>query len=157
MIHTTAGVAALVVALWIGARHDFLCPDSGNVMEHRPASLTLVVVGGTFLWMGWFGFNAGSAFSAAALASSTAVATQIASVTCATVVSLLDWHHTGSNPSVAEIVNGAIAGLAGVTPAAGYLTPGAACVLGVILGFGSYFSVRLIRFRLRIDDALDVR
>jgi Amt family ammonium transporter len=150
VIHTSAGAGALVSAVLVHPRLGFT--ESHGHFE--PSNIPLACVGGAFLWMGWFGFNAGSALSSTFVASTVVANTQIASSACAAV-----WLVCASiygRPNVEDILNGAIAGLAGITPAAGYISPLASMILGLVLGLASYFSVGLIKFRLHIDDALDV-
>jgi Amt family ammonium transporter len=107
------------------------------------------------LWFGWFGFNAGSALTAGPLASNALLTSQIASATAGMVWLVLSWKKS-KKPSVTGVITGAIAGLAGVTPAAGYISPQSAFFLGIILGFASYYGILLFKQKLRIDDALDV-
>eukprot|EP01147_Barroeca_monosierra_P008619 gene8619-1032_t len=150
VIHTSAGASSLVAAIMVHPRIGFM--DSHGHFE--PSNIPIACVGGAFLWMGWFGFNAGTALSSTYIASSVIANTQIASTTCACVWLALAWYR--GRPNVEDILNGAIAGLAGVTPAAGYIDTLSAMLLGVALGLGSFFSVELIKFRWHIDDALEV-
>ncbi len=148
VIHTSAGAGSLVAAVLVHRRVGF--GDS----HMPPSNIPIACVGGAFLWMGWFGFNAGSALSSTYLAASVVANTQIASSVCACVWLVLAWSR--GRPNVEHILNGAIAGLAGITPAAGYVSPLSAMIIGLILGITSFFSVGLIKNRWRIDDALDV-
>eukprot|EP00053_Salpingoeca_punica_P013386 m.120945 g.120945 ORF g.120945 m.120945 type:complete len:457 (+) comp16190_c0_seq1:587-1957(+) len=150
VIHTTAGVSAVVCALYLGRRREFI-EQKGMV---PPSNIPLVCVGGALLWMGWFGFNAGSALTSGSEASAVVSSTQIASAAASIVWLFLSWHH--DKPNVIEVLNGAIAGLAGITPMAGYITPFESFFAGLILGFSSYFSLQFLRFRLLLDDAVDV-
>ena len=149
VIHTSAGMASLACALVLGRRKNF-SPEIAI-----PHNIPLAVIGATLLWLGWFGFNAGSALASGSLAAVAFINTQIGSSTCTIVWVLLSWVRTGKPSSVAAI-NGAISGLAGITPAAGFITPQAAFFLGIALGFGSYYGIVLLKERLKIDDALDV-
>ena len=149
VIHVSAGMAALASALVLGRRKGF----GPEIMV--PHNLPLAAMGATLLWLGWFGFNAGSALASGALAASALLATQIGACTCALVWVILSWKRTGK-PTVSAVINGAISGLAGVTPAAGFISGQWAFVLGIVLGFASYYGIVLIKERLKIDDVLDV-
>lgn len=151
VIHTSAGAAALVLALVLGRRKGFEKVKG----EFPPHSIPLATLGGCLLWMGWFGFNAGSSYSSGALASNTVMVTQMASATSGVVWMLAGWAHM-KRPCIVHIINGGIAGLAGVTPASGYITVQSAFILGLILGLSSYGSLCLLKHKLKIDDALDV-
>ena len=149
VIHVSAGMAALASALVLGKRKGF----GPEIMV--PHNLPLAAIGATLLWLGWFGFNAGSALASGALAASALLATQIGAATCALVWVCLAWKRTGK-PTVSAVINGAISGLAGITPAAGFISGQWAFVLGIVLGFASYYGIVLIKERLKIDDVLDV-
>ena len=149
VIHTTAGMAALAAGLVFGRRKNF----GPQIMV--PHNLPLAVVGATMLWLGWFGFNAGSAVAANGVAGNALLTSQIGASTSTLVWLFLSWKRSGK-PSIAAVINGAIAGLAGVTPAAGYISGESAFILGIILGFGSYYGIVLFKEKLKIDDALDV-
>lgn len=149
VIHTSAGMGSLAAALVLGRRKGF----SPEIMV--PHNIPLAVIGASLLWVGWFGFNAGSALSSGTLASYALINSQIGAATCTLVWVFLSWART-KKPSTVAAINGAISGLAGITPAAGFITPQAAFVLGIILGFGSYYGIVLLKERLKIDDALDV-
>ena len=149
VIHTSAGLASIAAALVLGRRRNF-GPD---IMV--PHNIPLAVLGASLLWIGWFGFNAGSALSSGSLAANTLLVTQIASVTSALVWLFLSWKRSGK-PSTTAVINGAISGLAGVTPASGFITAQSSFFLGIVLGFASYFGILLIKERFKIDDALDV-
>jgi Amt family ammonium transporter len=150
VIHTTSGVSALICGIVLGHRKDF---DKYHG-EFPPSNLPLAALGGALLWTSWFGFNAGSALSSGPLAVSTVVATQRAAVCSGVVWLILSWIR--HKPSAVAVLNGVIAGLAGITPASGYIDPQFGTVIGVILGLASYFSIILFKIKLRIDDALDV-
>ena len=115
----------------------------------------MAATGAGLLWVGWFSFNGGSALTSGALASSTLITTHIAGATSSVAWLFLDWAHLG-RPTFVGVINGALSGLAGVTPAAGYITPQAGFSVGLMCGAGSYFGVLLFKELLRIDDALDV-
>lgn len=149
VIHTSAGMASLAAGLVLGRRKNF----GPQIMV--PNNLPLAVIGATMLWLGWFGFNAGSALASNGVAGNALLTSQIGASTCTMVWLFLSWKRSGK-PSVAAVINGAISGLAGITPAAGYITGDAAFVLGIVLGFGSYYGIVLFKEKLRIDDALDV-
>jgi Amt family ammonium transporter len=149
VIHTSAGLASIAAALVLGRRRNF-GPD---IMV--PHNIPLAVLGASFLWIGWFGFNAGSALASGSLAANTLLVTHIGSVTSAIVWLFLSWRRAGK-PSTTAVINGAVSGLAGVTPAAGFITAQSSFLLGIVLGFASYYGILLIKERLKIDDALDV-
>ena len=149
VIHTSAGLASIAAALVLGRRRNF-GPD---IMV--PHNIPLAVLGASLLWIGWFGFNAGSALASGSLAANTLLVTHIGSVTSAIVWLLLSWRRAGK-PSTTAVINGAVSGLAGVTPAAGFINAHSSFQLGIVLGFASYYGILLIKERLKIDDALDV-
>ena len=138
----------MICGIVLGQRKDF---DKYNG-EFPPSNLPLAALGGALLWTSWFGFNAGSALQSGALAVSTVVATQRAAVTSGVVWLIISWIR--HKPSATAVLNGVIAGLAGITPASGYIDPQYGAVIGVILGFTSYLSIFLFKHKLRIDDAL---
>jgi ammonium transporter, Amt family len=149
VIHTSAGLGSLAAALVLGRRKNF-GPD---IMV--PHNIPLAVIGATLLWIGWFGFNAGSALASGGLAANTLLVTHIASATSAMVWIALSWKRSGK-PSTTAVINGAIAGLAGVTPAAGFISPQNSFILGIVLGLASYYAILLLKEHWKIDDALDV-
>lgn len=149
VIHTSAGLASLAAALVLGRRKNF-GPD---IMV--PHNIPLAVIGATLLWIGWFGFNAGSALASGSLAANTLLVTQIAASTSALVWIALSWKRSGK-PSTTAAINGAIAGLAGVTPASGFISAQSSFFLGIVLGFASYYAILLFKEHWKIDDALDV-
>lgn len=149
VIHTSAGLGSLAAALVLGRRKNF-GPD---IMV--PHNIPLAVIGASLLWIGWFGFNAGSALASGSLAANTLLVTHIASATSAMVWIGLSWKRSGK-PSTTAVINGAIAGLAGVTPAAGFISAQNSFLLGIVLGFASYYAILLLKEHLKIDDALDV-
>ena len=149
VIHTSAGMGALAAALVLGRRKDF----GPSIMV--PHSIPLAVLGSSLLWLGWFGFNAGSALASGGVAGNTVINTHMASAVSALIWVGLSWKRTGK-PSVIAAINGAIAGLAGITPASGYVSVENAFVIGIAVGLASYLGVILLKDRLKIDDALDV-
>jgi len=140
---------ALAAALVLGRRKDF----GPSIMV--PHSIPLAVLGSSLLWLGWFGFNAGSALASGGVAGNTVINTHMASAVSALIWVGLSWKRTGK-PSVIAAINGAIAGLAGITPASGYVSVESAFIIGIAVGIGSYLGVLLLKERLKIDDALDV-
>jgi ammonium transporter, Amt family len=149
VIHTSAGIGALAAALVLGRRKDF----GPSIMV--PHSIPLAVLGSSLLWLGWFGFNAGSALASGGVAGNTVINTHMASAVSALIWVGLSWKRTGK-PSVIAAINGAIAGLAGITPASGYVSVENAFIIGIAVGLASYLGVLLLKDRLKIDDALDV-
>jgi len=149
VIHTSAGMGALAAAIVLGRRLNY----GHSIMV--PHSIPIAVLGSSLLWLGWFGFNAGSAYSAGALSGITIINTQIASAIAALIWVGLSWMRTGK-PSVIAAINGAIAGLAGITPASGFVSVEHAFVIGIAVGLVSYLGVLFLKEKLKIDDALDV-
>ena len=149
VVHATAGTAALVCALVVGKRRGF--PAS----LHPPHSPILTMVGACMLWVGWFGFNGGSALGAGSSASMALLVTHIAAATASLVWMFIEWFRFG-RPSLVGSVTGMVAGLATVTPASGFIGVPGGLILGVTGGVACYLAVDLIRVRLRIDDSLDV-
>ena len=120
--------------------------------EFPPSNLPLAALGGSLLWTAWFGFNAGSALASNSLAVSTVVTTQRAAVFSCVVWLIISWIR--HKPSAVAVLNGVIAGLAGITPASGFINPVYGAILGIIFGVMSYLSILLLKNKLRIDDAL---
>ena len=149
VIHTSAGMGALAAALVLGRRKDY----GPSIMV--PHSIPLAVLGSSLLWLGWFGFNAGSALASGGVAGNTVINTHMASAVSALIWVGLSWMRTGK-PSVIAAINGAIAGLAGITPASGYVSVEHAFAIGIAVGLGSYMGVLFLKDRFKIDDALDV-
>ncbi len=149
VVHTTAGVSALVVALLLGRRNGF--PEKA-MLPHSP---TLVMMGGALLWVGWFGFNGGSALAATDDASTAIINTHAAAATAALMWIAIEKIAFGKSTGIG-FATGAIAGLAAITPAAGSIAPGAAIIFGLLAAPLCYFAIRLIKHRFRIDDSLDV-
>ena len=149
VIHTSAGMGALAVALVLGRRKNY----GPTIMV--PHSIPIAVLGSSLLWLGWFGFNAGSALASGGVAGNTVIVTHMASAVSALIWVGLSWVRTGK-PSVIAAINGAIAGLAGITPASGYVSVEHSFVIGIAIGVMSYMGVIFFKDRLKIDDALDV-
>lgn len=149
VVHITAGSAALAAALALGRRLGF---GSAALEGHN---LPLGVLGGFLLWLGWFGFNGGSALAASSVAVNAVVTTNTAAAAGALMAMLLTWLHIGK-PSLVMAVNGSLAGLVAITANAGYVSPLSALAIGTIAGVVTFYSIRLIKHRLGIDDALDV-
>ena len=148
VVHISSGVSALAAALVIGKRHGF------GSEPMPPHNLPLTVTGAAMLWVGWFGFNAGSALSSGALATSAFVVTHTATATAALAWMLTEWLSRGK-PTVLGAASGAVAGLVAITPASGYVGPLSAIVIGVVGGFLCYNACNL-KSRLGYDDSLDV-
>lgn len=147
VVHTSAGVSAIAAALVIGRGKDF-----GKAS--RPNNVPFVILGTAILWFGWFGFNAGSALAANALAVNALVGTNLAAAASGVSWMLVDWTRKG-RPSAVGMAVGAVCGLAAVTPAAGFVGPGAAIVIGIVAGIFCNFVANW-RARSTLDDSLDV-
>ena len=149
VVHITAGVAALVAALVIGKRKGF--------PEHAmpPHNLTMTVTGAGMLWVGWFGFNAGSALAANGDAGMAMLVTHISAAAGSLAWMAMEWIRHGK-PSVLGIVTGMVAGLGTITPASGFVGPGGALVIGLTAGVVCYLATQAIKQKFRIDDSLDV-
>lgn len=148
VVHISAGVSALAIAMVIGARKGF----GTDPME--PHNIPTTVIGAALLWFGWFGFNAGSALAANGVAANAFVTTNTSAAAAATTWMLLSWRQRA--PSALGIVTGAVAGLAAITPAAGFVTPLAAVPIGVVAAFAGYYAILLVRGSKKVDDSLDV-
>ena len=149
VVHVTAGVSALVVAWQLGPRAGF--PDQ----VRPPHAPWLVMVGASMLWVGWFGFNAGSALSAGADAGMAMLVTHISAAVASLVWLVIEWLRYGK-PSLVGLVTGTIAGLATITPASGFVGPAGGVVLGLAGGILCYLFVDIVKHWFRIDDSLDV-
>jgi Amt family ammonium transporter len=149
VVHTTAGISALVAALLLGRRQGF---PKTLMLPHSPA---LTMAGAGLLWVGWFGFNGGSALAAGDGAASAIIATHAAACTAALAWLAIERVSVGK-PTTVGFATGAVAGLATVTPAAGYISPGAAIVLGILAAAFCYPMIQVIKQKLKIDDSLDV-
>ncbi len=150
VVHTTAGLAALVIAIVIGKRKVFL---KNNMSP--PHSPVLTMIGASMLWVGWFGFNGGSALAADYTASSAILVTHIAAALGALSWIIIEWIRFGK-PSLVGMVTGMVAGLATITPASGFVGVQGALILGLSGGFLCYVAVDIIRIKMKIDDSLDV-
>jgi Amt family ammonium transporter len=148
VVHITSGVSALVCALYLGKRVGY--PAEGM----RPHSLVLSVVGACLLWVGWFGFNAGSALAASGLASSAFVATHFAAAAAALSWMLVEWFHSGK-PSMLGGISGAVAGLVAITPASGFVKPMPALLIGFLAGLFCFWMVTAVKRFFGYDDTLD--
>jgi len=149
VVHVTAGVSALVIAKMLGPRDGF--PDH----VHPPHAPWMVMIGAAMLWVGWFGFNAGSALSAGTDAGMAMLVTHISAATATLVWMGIEWRKYGK-PSLVGAVTGTIAGLATITPASGYVGPLAALIIGSAAGFVCFLMVEVVKGRWKIDDSLDV-
>ena len=148
-VHITAGLAALVAALVIGPRRGF------PKQPMPPHNLTMTVIGAGMLWVGWFGFNAGSALAANGSASMALLVTHISASAGALVWMLCEWKRFGK-PSVLGIVTGMVAGLGTITPASGSVGPMGALVIGVLAGLICFNMTQIVKRKWEIDDSLDV-
>jgi Amt family ammonium transporter len=149
VIHINAGVAALVSALVLGKRKGF--PTTAM----PPHNMTMVVTGAGMLWVGWFGFNAGSALAADGRAGMAMLVTHIGAASGALTWMFIEWKRFGK-PSVLGIVTGMVAGLGTITPASGFVGPAGALVIGVTAGFVCFYATQYVKRTLIIDDSLDV-
>ena len=149
VVHTTAGISALVIAYYLGVRNGF--PKTFS----PPHSPVLAMIGASMLWVGWFGFNAGSALAANANAGMAMLVTHISAATATITWMFIDWFKNGK-PGLVGMITGMIAGLATVTPASGFIGPMGAIILGILSGSICYYCVGFVKFKLKIDDSLDV-
>ena len=149
VIHINAGVAALVAALLLGKRKGF--PTTAM----PPHNMTMVVTGAGMLWVGWFGFNAGSALTADGRAGMAMLVTHIGAASGSLTWMFIEWKRFGK-PSVLGIVTGMVAGLGTITPASGFVGPAGALVIGVTAGFVCFYATQYVKRTLIIDDSLDV-
>jgi Amt family ammonium transporter len=148
VVHVTSGVSALVCALYLGKRQGY--PSE----PMKPHNLVLSVIGACLLWVGWFGFNAGSALASSALATSAFVATHFGAAAATLGWMLAEWIK-GGKPSVLGALSGAVAGLVAITPASGFVTPLAALAIGFAAGVVCYFMVTAFKHLFGYDDSLD--
>jgi Amt family ammonium transporter len=148
VVHITSGVSALVCALYLGKRVGY--PSEAM----PPHSVVLSFIGACLLWVGWFGFNAGSALGAGSLATSAFVATHFAAATAALGWMAAEWIRNGK-PSALGAISGAVAGLVAITPAAGFVKPMPALAIGLVAGVGCYLMVAKVKAKLGYDDSLD--
>ncbi|MEC8498261.1 MAG: ammonium transporter [Pseudomonadota bacterium] len=149
VVHLTAGISALVLASALGPRKGF--PDQVDP-PHNPA---LVMIGASMLWVGWFGFNAGSALAANEDAGMAMLVTHVSAATASLVWMFIDWLKFGK-PTLVGLVTGTIAGLASITPASGFVGPTGALIIGGSAGIICYVLVSFVKNTLNVDDSLDV-
>ena len=149
VVHATAGASALVVVALLGNRTDF----PGDIKPpHNPG---MTMIGASMLWVGWFGFNGGSALAADGNAALAMTVTQISAATASLVWMITEWLKFGK-PSLIGMVTGTIAGLATITPASGFVGPIGALVIGIVAGFVCFQAVNIVKAKFKIDDTLDV-
>jgi Amt family ammonium transporter len=148
VVHVTSGVSALVTCIYLGKRIGY--PHT----NFPPHSMVLSFIGACLLWVGWFGFNAGSALSAGPLATSAFVNTHFAAAAAALGWTVAEWIHNGK-PTALGAISGAVAGLVAITPASGFVQPFAALAIGLIAGIFCSFMVFAVKSRLGYDDSLD--
>ena len=149
VVHTTAGISALVIANILGSRNGF--PKSVK----PPHSPVIAMIGAALLWVGWFGFNAGSALAANQNAAMAMLVTHISAAAATVTWMLIDWYKNGK-PGLVGMITRMVAGLATVTPASGYIGPMGGLILGISSGFVCYWFVGFIKNAINIDDSLDV-
>lgn len=147
VVHISSGISALICALYIGKRL--------NISDNEPHNIVISVVGACLLWFGWFGFNAGSALSSGALATSAFTTTHFAAASAMLAWTAIEWIR-GGKPTVLGAISGVVAGLVGITPAAGFVTPMAAIFIGLSAGLICYFAVTEVKRFFGYDDTLDV-
>jgi Amt family ammonium transporter len=148
VVHITSGVSALVAALYFGKRVGY------PKQPMPPHSVVLSFIGACLLWVGWFGFNAGSALAASGLATSAFVATHFAAASATIGWAVAEWIRNGK-PSVLGAISGAVAGLVAITPASGFVGPMSALVIGLVAGVGCYLMVATVKAKFGYDDSLD--
>ncbi len=149
VVHTTAGISALVIAKMLGARSGF--PKSVS----PPHSPVIAMIGAAMLWVGWFGFNGGSALAANQNAAMAMLVTHISAAAATITWMAIDWYKNGK-PGLVGMITGMVAGLATVTPASGFIGPFGGLILGISSGFVCYWFVGFIKNVINIDDSLDV-
>jgi len=148
VVHITSGVSALVCCLYLGKRKGY------PTEPMKPHNLVISFIGACLLWVGWFGFNAGSALGAGSLATSAFVATHFGAAAAALGWLLVEWLKTGK-PSVLGGISGAVAGLVAITPASGFVAPFPALLIGFAAGIVCFFMVALVKHKFGYDDSLD--
>ena len=149
VVHITAAISALILAKMLGPRLDF--PDK----LHPPHHPVLVMVGACMLWVGWFGFNAGSQLAANQAAGMTMLVTHISASVASLTWMCIEWAKN-RKPSLVGIVTGMVAGLASITPASGSVGPVGAIIIGLLAGLICYFMCGVVKTKMGIDDSLDV-
>jgi Amt family ammonium transporter len=148
VVHVTSGVSALVTAIYLGKRLGY--PKTAM----PPHSMVLSFIGACLLWVGWFGFNAGSALNSGPLATSAFINTHFAAAAAALGWTVAEWIHNGK-PTALGAISGAVAGLVAITPASGFVQPMSALLIGVLAGIFCSFMVFEVKSRLGYDDSLD--
>ena len=148
VVHINAGIAGLVCALVLGKRLGY---GTDNM---SPYNLSLAVIGASLLWVGWFGFNAGSAAAANGRAGMAMTVTQIATAAAALAWTFAEWAAKGK-PSVLGVISGAVAGLVAITPASGFVLPGPALIIGIVAGVVCFWAATSLKHMLGYDDSLD--
>ncbi len=149
VVHATAGISAIVIVKVLGSRRGF--PEYFD----PPHSPVIAMIGASMLWVGWFGFNGGSALAANGNAGMAILVTHISAATATLVWMAIDWFRNGK-PGIVGMITGTIAGLATVTPASGFIGPMGGFILGLLSGAICYYAVIFFKFTLKIDDSLDV-
>ena len=149
VVHINSGVAALVACIMLGKRKGY------GVENLAPHNLVLTVIGGSLLWVGWFGFNAGSALGANGGAAMAMTVTQIAAAAAGLTWMLIEWV-IQKKPTVLGIVSGAVAGLVAITPAAGFVGPKGALAIGILAGLICFWGATVLKHKLKYDDSFDV-
>ncbi len=148
VVHINAGVAGLVLCLVLGKRHGY------GREAMFPSSVTLTALGAGLLWFGWFGFNAGSALAADGIAASAFLVTNTSAAMGGIAWMMGEWIHS-KKPTLLGMASGAVAGLVGITPAAGFVTMPASIIIGLVAGLIGFFSVSVLKHRMGYDDSLD--
>jgi Amt family ammonium transporter len=148
VVHISAGIAGLVAALYLGPRKGY------GVVSFQPHNVLLVMLGAGLLWFGWFGFNAGSALGANDLAAHVILVTNTAAAAASLSWMLMEWRLVGK-PTLLGLTTGAVTGLVAITPAAGYVAPISATLIGLVAGVICFLAVHVMKSRLGYDDALD--
>jgi ammonium transporter, Amt family len=149
VVHVTAGTSALVIAKMLGGRKGF---PNDIMTPHSPG---MTMIGASMLWVGWFGFNAGSALAAGGGAGMAMTVTHISAATASLVWMCIEWVRYGK-PTLIGTVTGTIAGLATITPASGFVGPAGALVIGIVAGFVCFEAVQIVKQKWKLDDTLDV-
>ncbi len=149
VVHISSGVAGLVAALVLGKRKGY------KTIPMIPHNIPFVLIGGALLWFGWFGFNAGSSLGANGVAMSAFIATNTAAAAAVLSWVIIEWVHHGK-PTLLGAVTGAVVGLVAITPAAGFVSPVSAIIIGLLVSPLCYFAISVVKARLGYDDSLDV-
>jgi Amt family ammonium transporter len=148
VVHASSGVSALVICLLLGRRVGY------QHSPFRPHNLPFCVLGAALLWFGWFGFNAGSALAADGIAANAFVTTHVAAAAAGLTWALIEWQQHGA-PTILGACTGAVAGLAAITPASGFVNPMNAIFIGILASAFCYIAITVIKIKLGYDDALD--